>query len=367
MLNPGGPGESGVQFLQEAFSEFPGTLRARFNLVSFDPRGIGGSAPVVCTSPAGLRRWLAVNPAPVTQAAISTVVAAVKVFDAGCAAHVPRDVLASLSTAVTAHDMDRLRAALGQGKLDYLGFSYGTFLGALYAEAFPDHVGHMVLDGAIDPALPNSVLDLQQANAFELDLHDFFAWCPTNATCKRELPGGAESTYDRIIGHLKSGATLPADLTAALGGTQQVNYAVVLTGVISSLYTTTYWPYLAQGLAQAATGNGSVLAELAYSYAGFNANGTASNLLSASSPSRAWTGPRHPTPRCPRSPASSRGRHRISALRRPGARSVATTGQFPSPARSHRCTCRSRCRSSSSAPPMTRQRRTPGLRRSPGS
>jgi pimeloyl-ACP methyl ester carboxylesterase len=281
VLNPGGPGESGVQFLQEAFSEFPSALRARFNLVSFDPRGIGGSDPVVCTTPAGLRRWLALDPAPVTPAAIASVTTAVKEFDAGCAANVPRDVLASLSTAVTARDMDRLRAALGQRRLDYLGFSYGTYLGAMYAQAFPSKVGHMVLDGAVDPALSSSVLDLEQADAFELDLHDFFAWCPTNATCTSELPAGAESSYNTLIRRLESGATLTAGLDAALGGTQAINYAVVLTGVISSLYTTTYWPYLAQGLAQATSGNGTVLAELAYSYAGFNANGTASNLLSA--------------------------------------------------------------------------------------
>jgi len=281
VLNPGGPGESGVQFLQSAFSEFPAALKGRFNLVSFDPRGVGASDPVECTTPAGLRRWLALDPAPVTPPQVAEVIAAVKVFDAGCAAHVPRDVLASLSTATTARDMDALRAALGQKKLDYLGFSYGTYLGALYAQAFPGHVGKMVLDGAVDPALSSSTLDIEQADAFELDLHDFFAWCPTNASCAGELPGGAKDAYSALVRRLKGGATLTADLTAALGGVQQADYAVVLTGVISSLYTTSYWPYLAQGLAEAATGNGSVLTELAYSYAGFNANGTAGNILSA--------------------------------------------------------------------------------------
>jgi pimeloyl-ACP methyl ester carboxylesterase len=279
VLNPGGPGASGVQFLQGAASEFPASLRAKFNLVSFDPRGVGESDPVVCASSAGLRHWIALDPDPATPAAVSSLIAAVKAFDRSC--RTPRDVLANLSTAVTARDMDRLRVALGQSKLDYLGFSYGTYLGALYAQAFPSHVGNMVLDGAIDPALGAGPLEIEQADSFEVDLHDFFAWCPTNAICHRELPAGAAVSYGNVIDHLKGGGTLTADLTSALGGVQQATYGVALTGVISSLYTTSYWPYLAEGLAEAASGNGTVLTELAYEYAGFNPNGTAGNLVSA--------------------------------------------------------------------------------------
>jgi pimeloyl-ACP methyl ester carboxylesterase len=279
VLNPGGPGASGVQFLQGAASEFPAALRAKFNLVSFDPRGVGESDPVVCASPAALRRWIALDPDPGTPAAVSSLIVAVKAFDRSC--RMPSDVLASLSTAVTARDMDRLRVALGRSKLDYLGFSYGTYLGALYAQAFPSHVGNMALDGAIDPALGAAPLEIEQANSFEVDLHDFFAWCPTNATCHQELPAGAAVTYGNVIDRLKGGGTLTADLSSVLGGVQQATYGVALTGVISSLYTTTDWPYLAEGLAQAASGNGTVLTELAYEYAGFNANGTAANLISA--------------------------------------------------------------------------------------
>jgi pimeloyl-ACP methyl ester carboxylesterase len=271
-----------VQFLEGSVAAFPAALRREFNLVSFDPRGIGASDPIECASPAGLRRWIGLDPDPSTPAEIAGLIADVKAFDAACAKRVPGDVLANLSTAVTARDMDRLRAALGEAKLDYLGFSYGTYLGALYAQAFPGHVGNMVLDGAVDPALGAVATEQQQAAAFEVDLHDFFAWCPTNATCKSKLPNGAAATYKEVMGPLESGHTLSADLTAALGGEQQVNYGVALTGAVSSLYSTNYWPYLAEGLAAAAgSGNGTVLAELAYSYAGFNANGTVQNLVSA--------------------------------------------------------------------------------------
>lgn len=280
VMNPGGPGASGVQFLEASASAFPAALRREFNLVSFDPRGIGGSDPVVCASPAELRAFIALDPDPSTPAEIAGTIAAVKAFDAACARSVPRDVLANLSTVVTARDMDRLRAALGESKLDYLGFSYGTYLGALYAQAFPGRVGNMVLDGAVDPALSEVATEQQQGLAFEVDLHDFFAWCPTNTQCASELPTPA-ATYHEVIGSLQAGQTLNADIVAALGGDQQVNYGVALTGVISSLYSTNDWPYLAEALAEAASGSGTLLAELAYQYAGFNANGTVENLLSA--------------------------------------------------------------------------------------
>lgn len=281
VINPGGPGESGVQFLKETAADFPATLRASFNLVSFDPRGVGQSDPVECTTPSGLRRWLQLDPAPSTPTQIAAVVAATKAFDQGCGSAVPRDVLASLSTAVTARDLDRLRQALGQSKLDYLGFSYGTYLGALYAQEFPGEVGVMVLDGAVDPALSTAAMELQQANGFEGDLHDFFAWCSKDATCSNDLPGGARAAYRQVMRRLEAGGRLTAAMTPALGGTQRIGYAVALTGVIASLYTTTDWPYLAQGLAAAKTGNGSELAALAYEYAGFGPSGTASNLVSA--------------------------------------------------------------------------------------
>ena len=209
-MNPGGPGVSGVSFLESAGPSFPSEIRRRFNLVSFDPRGIGASAPVDCVSPAGLRRWLAVDPEPVTGTQVAVVVAAVRRFVAGCEAHTPRLVLANLGTATTARDMDRLRIALGQRKLTYLGFSYGTYLGALYAQEFGSHVRAMVLDGAIDPALGTVQTSIQQAGGLETDLHDFFAWCRTDATCKRELPAGAAVEFRRLTSHLQDGAVLAA-------------------------------------------------------------------------------------------------------------------------------------------------------------
>jgi pimeloyl-ACP methyl ester carboxylesterase len=280
VMNPGGPGVSGVSFLESAGPSFPSEIRQRFNLVSFDPRGIGASAPVDCVSPAGLRRWLAVDPEPVTGAQVAVVVAAVRRFVAGCEAHTPRMVLANLDTATTARDLDRLRIALGERKLTYLGFSYGTYLGALYAQEFGSHVRAMVLDGAIDPALGTVQTSIQQAGGLETDLHDFFAWCRTDATCKRELPAGAAIEFRRLTSHLQDGAVLAATPSPAIGS-QPVNLGVAETGIASTLYSPGDWPELAQAVAQGLNGNGTLLAQLADDYAGIEANGSDTNVVSA--------------------------------------------------------------------------------------
>ena len=160
---------------------------SHFNLVSFDPRGVDRSDPVSCVSPAAIRRLTELStPTPTTPSQIDTVVAATKSFDEACAANTPRLLLENMSTVDAAIDMDQLRAALGQPKLTYIGFSYGTFLGAVYAQLFPTHVRALVLDGALDPALSNNELSIEQAKGFEVDLNDFFSWCNTNTSCSRQ-------------------------------------------------------------------------------------------------------------------------------------------------------------------------------------
>lgn len=281
VMNPGGPGASGVEFLEQQGTSFPAALRRSFNLVSFDPRGIGASDPVRCVGPAGIRRLLAVNPAPVDAAQVRQVVAATKAFIAACLAHTPRQLLENVSTDATARDLDRLRAALGQSKLDYLGFSYGTYLGERYAADFPHRVRAMVLDGVVDPAMSAAATDLVQAEGFEQDLHDFFAWCPTDRACRGELPGGAKAAYDTLFARLAAGGSVPAYLKPVYGGTQQVDLGVAETALAAALYSTSDWTYLAQGIAGALQGNASLLAALAYNYAGLQPDGSYANLVAA--------------------------------------------------------------------------------------
>ena len=280
VMNPGGPGASGIAFLESAGPSFPSQLRQRFNLVSFDPRGIGASDPVDCVSPAGLRQWLAVNPAPVTARQVDSVLAAVRSFVAGCEAHTSRLLLANVSTQATAKDLNRLRSALGQRSLTYLGFSYGTYLGALFAQDFPSRVRAMVLDGAVDPALGTVETSIQQAAGLQVDLHDFFAWCPGNASCAAELPGGVARAFGQLTARLRRGAVLPATPSPAIGS-QPVNFAVAETGIASTLYSRLDWPELAQALADGLHGNGTLLAQLADGYAGIGADGSDTNIIAA--------------------------------------------------------------------------------------
>lgn len=289
VLNPGGPGASGVSFLEGSWQSFPASLRDHETLVSFDPRGVGASDPVTCVTPAGMRAWLAVDPSPSTPAQVAQVVAATKAFVAGCVQRSPKGLLAHLSTLDTARDMDRLRAALGERQLTYLGFSYGTYLGSLFAEHFPHRVRAMVLDGALDPALGVVALDRAQAAGFQGDLESFFRWCDANASCALSpkaaggvpVAGGAGAAYNRLVTELSSGASIPGTLQPAYGGNVEVDLGTAETGVASALYTTSTWPLLATAISDALQGNASLLAALAYSYAGLQQDGQYQNILEA--------------------------------------------------------------------------------------
>ena len=279
VMNPGGPGGSGVQFLET--TSFPSALRASFNLVSFDPRGVGESDPVKCLGASGIRDLIALDPAPGTATQIAVVVRATKAFDRSCAEHSSMTLLENVSTLDTVRDLDRIRAALGQAKLNYLGFSYGTYLGEVYDQTYPSHVWAMVLDGVFNPALSNNEILEQQAEGFEADLTDFFAWCPRDKACSREMPQGAKTAYKLLFGHLAAGAVIIADLPPQYGGVQQVTLGVAGTGVLGSLYSDQTWPDLASAIEQALGGDGSELAALAYAYDGLMPNGQFANLMAA--------------------------------------------------------------------------------------
>jgi len=279
VMNPGGPGASGLEFLQEV--SFPAGLRASFNLVSFDPRGVGQSDPVTCVGAAGIRSLVSLNPDPKTPAQVATVVRATQAFDQACAKHTSAQLLRNVSTLDEARDLDRIRAALGQPKLDYLGLSYGTYLGELYAEQYPTHVRAMVLDGAVDPALSDNQVAAQQAAGFEADLGDFFGWCHTSQYCASELPHGAKPSYLQLVHQVSQGKPLLANLQPLYGGVQRVTMGVLETAVLGSLYSDQTWPDLAQAIAQGLDGDGSFLAGLAYSYEGLQPTGQFDNLVAA--------------------------------------------------------------------------------------
>ncbi len=275
--NPGGPGASGVDFLEESLSSFPKSLRAEFNIVSWDPRGVERSDPVTCVDADGIRTLTEEDPQPSTPAQIARVVALTKQFVAACEAHTSKLLLENVGTRTTIEDLDRLRADLGQPKLDYLGFSYGTFIGELYAEKYPHHIRAMVLDGAINPELSLTAADREQALGFEGDLHAFFTWCDANKTCHQRLPDGAAASYAKLMAIFEAGGVIHADFKAKYGGLLPVTLGVAEIGVISTLYSNIAWPYLGLAIDRGLHGNGDLLAELAYEYVGLQQSGKFSN------------------------------------------------------------------------------------------
>jgi pimeloyl-ACP methyl ester carboxylesterase len=274
LVNPGGPGASGVDFLPEAVQLMPSSLKQSFDVVGFDPPGVGRTAPIRCLGPAGLSAYFHEDPDPPSAAGLQAAIAEDRVFAEGCEARSSAE-LPYVSTVDAAEDMDVLRRDLGDAKLTYLGFSYGTFLGATYAGLYPTRVRAMVLDGAIDPAL--SVvqgLDAQSA-AIEGDLDAVFASCRQRPSCPWKPGPDPQAAYERLLDGVRSRPL------AVPGTTRTVGPAELIYGTAAALYSTSTWADLEAALAQAEGGNGTGLLELFDAYTGRSPNGTYSNEFEA--------------------------------------------------------------------------------------
>ena len=280
VINPGGPGGSGVDYAQGARSEFPAALRARFDIVGFDPRGVAGSEPALtCLTGPQLDTFLAIDDMPGTPAQLAAILTASKQYAARCEQN-SGALLPYVGTENAARDMDVLRAALGQAKLTYLGKSYGTDLGAWYAQLFPHRVRALVLDGAFDPDTPALQDDLVQAQGFQVALKAFTTSCLAATGCPLGAQGSsvraAEGRLQALIVRANS-----APLASHVGTGQVADGAMLLNGVASALYSRSLWPDLKTGLAGAFAGDGSVLLQLADLLLERNPDGTYSNLVDA--------------------------------------------------------------------------------------
>ncbi len=260
LVNPGGPGASAVDFLTQAYGEIPDAVRARFDLVAFDPRGVGHSAPVRCETTAELDRYFHLDPAPTDAAGLTAIDDGNRMLAAGCERRSGR-VLPHVATVVAARDMDRVRGALGDAKLSYLGYSYGTSIGASYLDQFPTHVRAMVLDGAIDPTLRWDQYLTGQSKGFDIALRAFLADCQAKACAFRAATSGdLGAAYDALAARVKS-QPLPGDATRTVGAGE------FSLGVAAGLYSKANgWPAIATALAAAEKGDGKVLLALSDSY-----------------------------------------------------------------------------------------------------
>ncbi|MHB8464377.1 MAG: alpha/beta hydrolase [Acidimicrobiales bacterium] len=254
VLNPGGPGESGLGNFSKDLALLPAGVLARFDVIAFDPRGVGASSPVHC-DPAPDSS--ALDPTPTTPNAVQALLAADRAYAAACLRASGQLLLDHVGTVDVARDLEALRLAVGDAGLSYLGLSYGTLLGATYAGMFPTHVRAMVLDGAIDPSLSTADLAEAQAHGFQSALDAFFAWCATRGCAWRSGPD-PHATFESL-------ATSVRQHPLAVGN-RSVGPQQFFTGAFGTLYARGFWPSLDRALAAMAAGNGAPMLGLYDSY-----------------------------------------------------------------------------------------------------
>ncbi|WP_033319992.1 alpha/beta hydrolase [Streptomyces yerevanensis] len=274
VFNFGGPGSSGVASLP-AFANKFAHLRTRYDLVSFDPRGVGRSAGVECLSDEQLDEYFQQDATPDNAAERRAFLEDTKAFNSACEKNSGK-ILPHLRTTDAARDLDLMRQVLDNDKLHYFGISYGTELGGVYAHLFPKKVGRTVFDAVVDPTRNPEQGSLGQAKGFQLALDNFAEDC----TSKQEpcpLGDTVQDVKDRIARLLKNLDSKP--IPGAFP--RELTQTVATTGIAQALYSRDYWEYLTQGLQQAYAGDGTVLMLLADAMNGRNEDGEYSNIAAA--------------------------------------------------------------------------------------
>ncbi len=275
VVNFGGPGYPGTQTLRVLGRSLPAPVRARFDIVSFDPRGTGSSQPIDCVDDATYERLLATDPTPDSVAELPAfygpTLAGVDVAQACIDRH--GSWLARVGSRNVARDLDRIRAALGDPKLTYLGFSYGTVIGAAYAQMFPRRVRALVLDSAVDLSASPESERHATLMGFEHALELFLDACAGQSACSSGLGSDPRGALMALRAQFEAGATLPAGDGRVAGATS------FYLAIAAALYDRANgWPALAQALTEARDGRAHTLQLLADGLTGRNADGTYNNL-----------------------------------------------------------------------------------------
>jgi pimeloyl-ACP methyl ester carboxylesterase len=283
VINYGGPGDPAAETLKLAGSSIPASVRDRFDLVAFDPRGTGASDPVDCIDDATADRYFAEDPTPDSPADLARFYAGTNSSVDLAKACVEKfgTWLAEIGTRNVARDMDRLRAALGDRKLTFLGYSYGTVLGAVYAQMFPTRVRAMILDSAVDLSSTPQEDELGNARGFESALDAFLADCASHSSCAFHSGGDPKGALNRLRGRFELGLKLQT------ADGRRAGEGAFYLAMIAALYDKRQgWPTLARALHNAGQGDGTFLQLLADSYTGRAANGVYDNVQEAIGPIR---------------------------------------------------------------------------------
>ena len=276
LVNPGGPGKSGVDLAVGFVDSLPKEVRERFDLVGFDPRGVARSKPAVwCNSDADNDRLRADPMVDYTPGGVAHIEKENKDFVQRCVDKMGKAYLQTVGTANVVRDLDAVRAALGDQKLTYLGYSYGTRIGALYAEAYPQNVRAMILDGAIDPNEDPVEGDIRQAAAFQKAFDDYAADCAKSPDCPLGTdPAKAVDVYHSLVDPL-------VELAASTKDRRGLSYSDATVGTILPLYQRSYWQLLTDSLKELKDGHGDGLLSLADAYWGRDEKGHYDNSTDA--------------------------------------------------------------------------------------
>jgi pimeloyl-ACP methyl ester carboxylesterase len=269
LVNPGGPGVSGYDYVRaSAAYAFSPALRDGYDVVGFDPRGVARSSAVSCVDDAGLDGFLYDVPEGARDSAQrdDAEAAIAEEFVDGCVAE-SGDLLGHLSTLDAARDLDLLRGVLGDSTLNYLGSSWGTALGTAYAKLFPERVGRVVLDGAMDPSIPGSDVGASQAVGFEASLRTFFADCASHEDCPYR------GSVDDMMADLGALLARLDQRPIPAGDGRELGADTLLTAVIATLYSESGWSFLRTMLAEVENGEAAAAFTSADSYNG-RAGGT---------------------------------------------------------------------------------------------
>lgn len=266
-LNPGGPGGSGIEYLPVFVGEASDEVREAYDVIGFDPRGVGSSTPLECFSDKVLDKYTNLDPDPDDDAEIATARKATVALGKACA-KTGGELASHVSTLEAAKDIDVLRAVVGEKKLDYYGASYGTQLGSTYAELFPAKVGRMILDGAVDASLDDEQSSLGQAEGFERALDAYVGSCTRKTDCPlgTDPAAGKQKISDFI-------AALDANPMKAKNG-RILTESGAFYGLVTPLYSKENWPALTAGLQGAFKGDPTIMLALFDAYFGRQPDGS---------------------------------------------------------------------------------------------
>ena len=245
VINPGGPGGSGMSTAASlADTIMSNDVGRRFDLVGFDPRGVGASEPqIVCRNATERDRERLMNlNVDTSPDGVAKTESQEKADDEGCVKGTGKDVLANIGTREVVRDMDVMRSALGDEKLTYLGYSYGTRIGTSYAEAFPKNVRAMILDGAVDEAQDPAVQLVDQGRGFQKAFDAFAAWCAVRADCALGPDKSqAVSKFQALVRPL-------INQPVGVSDGRKLSYTDATIGTVQALYLSDLWPILNRGL-----------------------------------------------------------------------------------------------------------------------